>query len=161
MTFEQEFENAEKKFKAKMEEEQAKAVELHEEKRAGEKKCEQVDERKCEQVDERKREEENKGEEQDDRKRADEKKCEQTERDEEHDEKRRSEKEKSRKESEDIQTTLLPLLPNSHPSSPKIFDHLCSCSSFMPLTSPANLLIMSRGMLKSTWDKTFVFGKFS
>ena len=30
-------------------------------------------------------------------------------------------------------------------------DHLCNCSSFIPLTSPASLLIMSRGMLRSTW----------
>ena len=29
-------------------------------------------------------------------------------------------------------------------------DHLCNCSSFIPLTSPASLLIMSRGMLRST-----------
>ena len=29
--------------------------------------------------------------------------------------------------------------------------HLCNCSSFMPLTSPASLLIMSSGILRSTW----------
>ena len=31
--------------------------------------------------------------------------------------------------------------------------HLCNCSSFMPLTSPASLLIMSSGMLRSTWRR--------
>ena len=52
---------------------------------------------------------------------------------------------------------FLPLSPiiirchNCHPLSSRRFDHLCSCSSFIPLTSPANLLIMSRGILRSTW----------
>ena len=33
--------------------------------------------------------------------------------------------------------------------------HLCNCSSFMPLTSPASLLIMSSGILRSTLREEF------
>ena len=104
ITLEQEFENAEKKFKAKMEEEQAKAVELHEEKRAGEKKFEHVGKRRKEEEKESKQQDENKGAD------VDEKKSEQAgrkvfgeekERDDETGEKGKAEKEKSRKGGEE------------------------------------------------------------
>ena len=87
-----------------MEEEQAKAVELHEEKRAGEKKFEHVGKRRKEEERESKQQDENTGAD------VDEKKCEQAgrkvfgeekERDDETGEKGKAEKEKSRKGGEE------------------------------------------------------------